>query len=118
MYMVTPSAGKLARNSFIEQAVVVGFGLDQPIALVCLSENTKSMSKDEIVHDLTQTLEAVNSECESYSKLSHIVVFREVWAEDSGLFTPTLKIKRHMVDGRFKEHYQKWSSSKIRIAWA
>ena len=98
--------------------MVTGMGLNQPIALICLSENANPLSKDDLAANLGATLESLNQELESYARLSHMVIFREPWAEDSGFFTPTLKIKRHIVDGHFGTHYESWSSSKIRIVWA
>lgn len=112
-----PIEHKLARNTLIEQVVVTGMGLVQPIALVCLSEQAKGQTKDELSAALGASLDRLNEELESYSKLSHVVVFKEAWAEDSGFFTPTLKIKRHVVDNHFKAHYEQWSASKIRIVW-
>ena len=113
-----PIEHEISRHSYIEQVMVTGIGLVQPIALICLSENTSQLSKDELAADLGELLGELNHELDSYAKLSHMVVFREPWAEDSGFFTPTLKIKRHIVDGHFKDQYTSWAESKIRIIWA
>jgi len=113
-----PIENKLGRNVLVEQVVVTGMGLVQPFALICLSENTAAMTRDELAANLGSTLDELNGELESYARLSHFVVFREPWAEDSGFFTPTLKIKRHIIDAHFKANYDDWTTSKIRIVWA
>ena len=113
-----PIEQKIGRNFLIEQVMVTGIGLVQPIALISLSENAQSLSKDELAANLGETLNAINNELESHSKLSHFIVFDEPWAEDSGFFTPTLKIKRHIIDAAFKDNYESWVDSKIRIVWA
>ena len=113
-----PIENKLGRNSLIEQVMVTGMGLTQPIALICLSENAQSLSRDDLAADLGSTMESLNQELESYARLSHMVIFRDPWAEDSGFFTPTLKIKRHIVDAHFRGSYDVWTESKIRVVWA
>jgi len=113
-----PIENKLGSHPIIEQVVVAGMGLTQPLALICLSENSQSLSKDDIAAQLGETLEMLNQSLESYAQLSHFVVFPRPWEENSGLFTPTLKIKRHIVDERYREHYPVWSESRIRVVWA
>ncbi|KZZ59502.1 hypothetical protein A3762_00545 [Oleiphilus sp. HI0125] len=88
-----------------------------PYAIVCLSENTAEMSNEEITASLQKTLDTTNAKLEAYTKLSHFVVFREPWAEDSGYFTPTLKIKRHVVEDTFKASYEDWTKRKDKIVW-
>jgi long-subunit acyl-CoA synthetase (AMP-forming) len=112
-----PIEQQLGGNFLIEQVMVTGFGMVQPFALVCLSENTADMSDEELTASLHETLDATNSQLEAYTKLSHFVVFRKPWAEDSGYFTPTLKIKRHVVNDAFKENYELWTSKKGKIVW-
>ncbi|MDX1451842.1 MAG: AMP-binding protein [Oleiphilaceae bacterium] len=113
-----PIEQKLGRNFAIEQVVVAGFGLDQPLALISLSQAAREQHHDVLLQHLHETLDDINSELDGYAKISHMVLFTSGWEEDSGLFTPTLKIKRHVVDARYKEDYHKWASSKERIVWA
>lgn len=113
-----PMEHKLSRNLLIEQVMVTGIGLVQPMALVCLSDNASELSDEEVMSDLLNTLETVNQELESYARISNIVVFREVWAEDSGFFTPTLKLKRHIVDATYKKHYETWIRAEHSIIWS
>lgn len=112
-----PIEHELSRHEYIEQVMVTGIGLVQPLALVCLSENTQQLPRDQLAAELGKLLGELNHTLDSYSKLSHLVVFREPWAENSGFFTPTLKIKRHIVDQHYQDKYSEWSESKIRILW-
>lgn len=112
-----PIEQQLGQNFLIEQVVVTGMGLVQPIALISLSENAKELSNQEIEQTLEETLEKVNSGLESYSKVAKLVVFKEAWTEDSGFFTPTLKIKRHIVDQAFKDNYENWYLEDGVIVW-
>lgn len=112
-----PIEQKLGANFLIGQVMVTGFGLTQPIAHVSLSESAQDLSEEQISDRLLSTLETVNKELESYSRVSHMIVHKTPWAEDSGFFTPTLKIKRHVVDAAFKDNYEKWSASSKPLIW-
>ena len=112
-----PIEQKLGRNFLIEQVMVTGFGLSSPIALVCLSENAIGCSNQEIQDSLHTTLEEVNLEIDAHSKVSAMIIFKNTWTEDSGFFTPTLKIKRHVVDAAFKDHYANWEATDSTVIW-
>lgn len=112
-----PIEQKLGRNLLIEQAMVTGFGLDQPIALINLSENSHALSKQEIEQQLIDTFNEVNAELGSHSRLATLVIFEQAWAEDCGFFTPTLKLKRHLVDHAYSTHYEDWARTGSIVHW-
>jgi long-subunit acyl-CoA synthetase (AMP-forming) len=76
--------------------------LPQPIALLVLSEHARSHNKESIVESLKNTLTIVNSGLESHQRLDRIVVFKEEWSIENDLLTPTLKVKRHVIEEKFK----------------
>lgn len=98
-----PIESKLMENSNIEQVCVTGSNLKQPIALVVLSESAAKQDKDIVKASLEETLKEVNSKLESHSVLDHIVVMSEDWTIENDLLTPTLKVKRHVLEKRFED---------------
>jgi len=97
-----PIEAKLMENAIIEQVCVTGTNLPQPIALLVLSEHAKSHNKESIAESLQNTLNIVNSGLESHQRLDRIVVFKEEWSIENDLLTPTLKVKRHVIEEKFK----------------
>ena len=97
--------------------MVAGFGLNQPIALISLSEAAKQTTREEIQGVLHDTLTEINEELDGHERISHLVLFSSGWEEDSGLFTPTLKVKRHVVDERYREHFARWANAEQPIIW-
>lgn len=95
-----PIESLLARNANIELACVVGSGLPQPLAFVQLAE-TALADRTRLAAELESTLESLNAELEPHQRLSQLIVTAETWEVDNGLLTPTLKLKRDAIEGRF-----------------
>jgi len=100
-----PMEEVLMKNEFVEQVCVAGLGIPQPIALVNLSEQGDKHNKDELKKSLIASLEEVNLEKTSQSKISTIVVTKEKWTEENNFLTPTLKVKRNEIDNFYSAKY-------------
>ncbi|WP_395342793.1 AMP-binding protein [Ningiella sp. W23] len=98
-----PIEAKIMENPIVEQVCVTGTNLPQPIALLVLSEEARRQSKDAVAASLTGTLEMLNAKLESHQRLDRLVVHSQEWSIENELLTPTLKVKRHVIEERFKE---------------
>ncbi|GGF54774.1 AMP-binding protein [Alteromonas lipolytica] len=98
-----PIEAMLMENTFIEQVCVTGASLAQPVALLVLSEEAQEHSRSHITHALQRTLEKVNGQLESHQRLDHMVILAEPWTIENDLLTPTLKVKRHVLEERFPD---------------
>jgi long-subunit acyl-CoA synthetase (AMP-forming) len=97
-----PIEAKLMENPIVEQVCVTGTNLPQPIALLVLSEQARKHNKTGIIESLRHTLTKVNNSLESHQKLDRIIIFKEEWSIENDLLTPTLKVKRHIIEEKFK----------------
>lgn len=98
-----PIEAKIMENPIVEQVCVTGTNLPQPIALLVLSEQAQNQSKDLVSEGLAATLDQVNATLESHQRLDRIVVFKDEWSIENDLLTPTLKVKRHVIEEKFKD---------------
>jgi long-subunit acyl-CoA synthetase (AMP-forming) len=98
-----PIEDELAKDPHIELSCVMGSGLPQPIALVQLTEEARSNPREHVRSDLKTTIDAVNSRLEPHSVLDAIVVVSEPWTSENDAMTPSLKLKRHVLEQRFNE---------------
>ena len=113
-----PIEEKILENDFIEQVCIVGLGLPNPIALVQLSEDAMTLSKDIIEASFEEMLVNLNKELDNYEKITTMVIItKELWSEKNNLLTPTLKIKRNEIHKTYNKHYLDWFNHKNKIIW-
>lgn len=87
----------------IDQVCVMGAGLRAPVAVVVLAESIDKLSRDKLKQNLERTLHSVNESLESHERVSHVVVSAEAWTIENGLLTPTLKLKRDLIERKFEK---------------
>jgi len=114
----SPIEWKFGTNENIEQIVVVGLGLAQPLALIKLSEIGKTKSKQYIEENLLPELKRVNGELINFQKLSHLVILDDEWSIENKILTPTLKVKRNLIQEKYKDKYGNWISKSQKIVWS
>lgn len=95
-----PIESLLARNAWIEIACVLGSGMTQPVALVQLAEHAPD-NREHLARQLESDLDRLNNELESHERLASLVIVDETWEVDNGLLTPTLKIKRDLIEAKY-----------------
>jgi long-subunit acyl-CoA synthetase (AMP-forming) len=107
----------LAGSALIDQVLVTGRGLPQPIALIGLSPAAQHHARPQLEAELSQLLAAMNRELAPHERVSHLVVLDEGFSLDNGLLTPTLKVRRHGVEARYERQYERWSKHPSPVVW-
>lgn len=96
-----PIESLIGESHHIEQVCVMGAGLKQPVALVVLTDNC-DRGNEALLQDLGNTLHTVNSQLEHHQKLDYILVCDEPWTIENDSLTPTLKLKRNVLEERYQ----------------
>lgn len=98
-----PIEGEIAKNTWVEQVCLMGSNRDQPLALIDLSPAARAQARERIAADLLATLERLNATLPAHERLSHLLLVGESWTVDNGSLTPTLKIRRNVLEARYAE---------------
>ena len=98
-----PIEGEIAKNTWVEQVCLMGSNRDQPLALIDLSPAARAQAREQIAADLLVTLERLNAALPAHERLSHLLLVSESWTVDNGSLTPTLKIRRNVLEARYAE---------------
>jgi long-chain acyl-CoA synthetase len=111
-------------SKFIEQIMVVGDGEKMPCALVQpdfefaknwamrnnlnIGSTPAEIAKSpELKERIEKEMENINEHLGNWEKIKKIELTPEVWAIDTGLLTPTLKLKRKAIKEKFIDLYNK-----------
>jgi len=103
-----PIEMKVLEDPFIAQTCVVGWGLPAPLLLCTLTESALKKEFLELTNYLAELLTATNKRLEYHEQLARLIVMKEEWTLQNGLLTPTLKIKRKIMDQKFQALYPTW----------
>lgn len=116
-----PIENRLGEHSRIEQVCVVGDGLPQPMALCVLSEagrqEAANGTRGELESSLKALLEDVNRRLDQHERLQGLILVKEVWGVENGFLTPTLKIKRNVVEGTYGARFVEWQQRSEAVLW-
>ena len=112
-----PIEVKLLSNTDIEHACIVGTGVPQPMALICLSDTGKKKTKDELIKDLTESLSLLNPSLEKFEKIEKMVIMKENWTIANNMITPSLKVKRNEIEKIHLPKYPAWYDKPGTVVW-
>ncbi|MFP3977659.1 AMP-binding protein [Marinobacter sp. KMM 10035] len=106
----------------VEVVCVAGANQPQPCLMILLSEDVRDalsngMDRAELEQELLKELNAVNEECEAHEKISFVVVVKEPWTMENGMLTPTMKIKRNVIEDTYNRKMDSWFEQKKKVIW-
>ena len=116
-----PIENRLAEHARIEQVCVVGDGLSAPMGLCVLSavglQDAAGAGRQALQGSLERLLEEVNQVLDKHERLRQLVVVKDSWAVENGFLTPTLKIKRNVIESAYGSQFLAWSERSEAVLW-
>ncbi|NMY96837.1 AMP-binding protein [Pseudomonas proteolytica] len=116
-----PIENRLAEHGRIEQVCVVGDGLSAPMGLCVLSavgqQEAAGEARQSLHASLERLLEEVNQVLDKHERLRQLVVVKDSWAVENGFLTPTLKIKRNIIESTYGPQFPAWSARSEAVLW-
>ncbi len=117
-----PIEGKLASFNRVEAWMVTGSGYPQPFAIGMLPLGQWEVLKDSnlrsaFTHDLQAHFNAVNEQLDPHERLDCITIVSEQWTVEAGFVTPTLKLKRNVLEKYYGPRFDTWLAGKSAIVW-
>ena len=117
-----PIENLLNADSNIELSCVSGPGRPACYGLVQLEEAVRPRLADpafraEMTPQLEALLAAVNRQVENHEQLQFLAVAKDEWQIANDCLTPTLKIKREVIEGLYRDQLDGWYASGQRVIW-
>ena len=121
---VSPGAIELmlADHAAIETCLVMGTGLPAPIAVAVLSGEAQQLAatesgREQLGRSFESLLDATNSSLAPHEQLQFLALVASKWSVESGLITPTLKLKRLALELQYSPFISGWASLGKRVVW-
>lgn len=119
-YVAPVPIENLLGNKAVEAACVTGPAQSQPFALLTLSPDGRDsiadpQGREQLRAELEVLLDGVNAGLEAHERLSYAVVVRDSWSIESGFLTPTMKMKRDVIEKRYLANAGAWLASGRKI---
>ncbi|MGF1691984.1 AMP-binding protein [Photobacterium kagoshimensis] len=110
-----PIEKRLFELSNVEMMCLIGSGMPAPVLLAIPHEfpNFDRKRYEKKVHHVIDT---INQELESHAKIKGVLMIKEPWSIENGILTPTLKIKRHILEKRYQDIGNEWPKGQL-VQW-
>ena len=117
-----PIEGRLITHPAIEAGCLMGAGLPSPFAVILLSEHARTQCADpagkRAVEDaLRAQMAQLNDQLDPHERVKFLAIADGPWTIGNGLVTPTLKIKRAVLEARYQAFIDDWRNRDSDIVW-
>ncbi|WP_017189171.1 AMP-binding protein [Vibrio harveyi] len=110
-----PIEKKLFEYSRVEMMCLIGLGLPAPILLV-VPHDFPNFDKERYARTTRKVVARMNQELESHEQIKGVLMIQDPWSIENGILTPTLKIKRHVLEQKYHEVGHNWPKGEL-VVW-
>ncbi|MFW9676493.1 AMP-binding protein [Vibrio parahaemolyticus] len=110
-----PIEKKLFEYSRVEMMCLIGLGLPGPILLV-VPHDFPHFDKERYARTTRKVIARMNQELASHEQIKGVLMIKEPWSIENGVLTPTLKIKRHVLEQKYHELGHNWPKDEL-VLW-
>jgi long-chain acyl-CoA synthetase len=117
-----PIENKLGAHPKVEVACVCGANQPSAYALLLLSEDARKQlagggDRKALASELALLVDQVNVTLDPHEQLEFAVVVKDSWTIDNGLLTPTMKIRRSVIEKRYEPGAGRWFKDRQPVIW-
>ena len=112
-----PIESKLTQHSAIEACCVAGANQAQPCGLVMLSADAVKQDRAALMASLTEHLKKVNAQLDHHEQMDFLAVVKDAWTVEAGFITPTMKVKRNVIEKTYGDSLDGWYGQKQAVIW-
>ena len=113
----SPIETRFGAHPYFEALCIVGADMPSPMLLASLHPEVKARPREQLVSTLSETLKSVNSSLDHHEQVSKVIVMKDPWTVESGLLTPSMKVKRPAVEKKYGPRLNQWAEAKDTILW-
>ncbi len=112
----------LSASGLYEAVCVLGSGMAGPFALAVLPPEKLAASRtpeqrSKIEQDLIRDMERVNAQLSAHEHLRFLAITAHPWTTANGFLTPTLKVRRAVIELHYGASFAAWEQRHQQILW-
>jgi len=117
-----PIEDKLVTHPKVEACCVAGANQGQPCALIMLSADAMKEAQDAarreaLGRSLAEHLDRINATLDPHEQMDFIAVVKDAWTVEKGFVTPTMKVKRNVIESTYGSFLDGWYAQKQAVVW-
>jgi long-subunit acyl-CoA synthetase (AMP-forming) len=118
-----PIEQKLGRDERVEVVCVTGAAQPQPFGVLMLGQDVRvalgssDAKRAALMADFEKLLREVNQSLEPHERLDYLVIARGAWTMENGVLTPTLKLRRSVIEERYLPRADAWRQAGAAVIW-
>jgi len=117
-----PIEDRLVMHAAVEACCVTGANLGQPLGIVMLNMEAARRMADSaervaLEASLAEHMRSINATLDPHERLDCLVVVQQPWTVESGLITPTFKVRRNRIEDVYAAHYERWVVQRRPVVW-
>ncbi len=118
----TPIENSFAENEWTAQICLLGRGYSKTVMVCVLSDIAQKQDRSVIEKALLEQAADINRNVDKHAQVGAVIMSTEPWTIENAMLTPTLKIRREEVEGRFGERARELAheaavEGEIRLEW-
>ncbi|MCQ1059126.1 AMP-binding protein [Photobacterium sp. DNB23_23_1] len=99
----------------IEMMCVIGSGMPAPI-LLAVPHDFPNFDRERYARTAQRVIDTINQELESHAKIRGVLMIKDPWSVENNILTPTLKIKRHLLEKKYHDVGANWPKDQL-VQW-
>lgn len=117
-----PIENRLMAHQSIEMVCVSGANQTQPFAMIQLAEGVRPKIADETFRkeleaSFTELVTRVNKTVDPHEQLAFVIIVSDEWSIKNSFLTPTLKLKRNVVEDAYESKVNEWYAKRHKVVW-
>jgi long-chain acyl-CoA synthetase len=111
---------RLCMHPAIETCMVAGASLSQPLGLVSLlpAAFDTEAARQHLEPQMRAHLDDINARLDPHEQLDCLVLLKTPWTVENGFLTPTLKVKRGIVEEAYGPRFEAWVQQGSKVVFA
>lgn len=117
-----PIENRIVSHPEVEMVCVSGADYPQPHCLIMLSEDAYPKRNDPAFREqfeasIQPIIEEINRTVDPHEALQFVAVVNDQWTIENSFLTPTMKMKRNVVESAYRGYWDDWYAARKKVIW-